>query len=117
VRQLRAVTPTAEPGQRFGYCNVGYAVLARLLEQVSGRPFPQVMRTSVLKPMGLTHTFTDGVTARAAGLAEGHTTILGFPVTRPDAAATTRPDHASQVDGRHLHTCCGARDHRVTAGP
>ena len=84
VRQLRSITPTAEPGQRFAYCNVGYAVLARLLEQVEGRPFPEVLRADVLQPLGLTRTFTDGATARAAGMAEGHTTILGFPVTRPE---------------------------------
>lgn len=81
---MRSITPTAEPGQRFAYCNVGYAVLARLLEQVEGRPFPEVLRADVLQPLGLTRTFTDGATARAAGMAEGHTTILGFPVTRPE---------------------------------
>lgn len=84
VDQLRSVTPEAGPGEQFSYCNVGFAVLARVLEESSGRPFAEVLQSTVLTPLGMTHSYTDLATAREHGLAEGNTTIFGIPVVSPE---------------------------------
>ncbi len=102
VEQLRTVTPQSAPGERFAYCNVGFAVVAHVLEQSSGRPFAEVLQRTVLTPLGMERTYTDLATARENGLAEGHTTILGLPVARPEGGVK-----ASLADGYVIST---ARD-------
>lgn len=93
VDDLRGHALSRPPGEQFEYCNVGYAVLARVLEVVSGRPFAEVLTTTVLRPLSLTGTRTDVADARANGLAEGRTTVLGFPIVRPEAvSASSLPD-------------------------
>ncbi|SDG55879.1 CubicO group peptidase, beta-lactamase class C family [Lentzea fradiae] len=43
-------------GERFGYCNSGYVVLALLAERASGRGFHALVHERVLEPFGLTGT-------------------------------------------------------------
>ncbi len=47
-----------KPGSRFDYSNTGYAVLAYLVEEVSGIPFHVFMQTKVFQPLGMHNTFT-----------------------------------------------------------
>jgi CubicO group peptidase (beta-lactamase class C family) len=42
------------PGERHSYSNVNYAVLAYVVEKVSGVPFQEYMRTAVFLPLGMT---------------------------------------------------------------
>lgn len=102
VDQLQFVTPESEPGEQFTYCNVGFAILARVLEESSGRPFADVLQSSVLTPLGMARTYTDMATARENGLVEGHTTVVGFPVIRPENGV-----EAALADGYVMST---ARD-------
>jgi CubicO group peptidase (beta-lactamase class C family) len=44
------------PGERFGYCNQGFMVLALVIERVSGRGFHEFVETEVFAPAGLAHT-------------------------------------------------------------
>lgn len=39
-------------GQRYSYCNSGFALLGRLVECLVGQPFPLVMRRRLLDPLG-----------------------------------------------------------------
>lgn len=49
------------PGERYFYSNFGYGVLERILENVSGRPYAQMLREVVLQPLGLhATTVSDG---------------------------------------------------------
>ncbi|MGW8566857.1 serine hydrolase domain-containing protein [Isoptericola sp. NPDC055881] len=48
--------PQREPGERFHYSNVGYAVLGRLLELAHGRPWDAVLRDEVWAPLGMDRT-------------------------------------------------------------
>ncbi|WP_263418047.1 serine hydrolase domain-containing protein [Terriglobus albidus] len=40
------------PGQHYAYSNFGYCVLGRVIEQVSGQPYAQFVRQSVLRVVG-----------------------------------------------------------------
>ncbi len=42
---------------KFTYCNTNYAVLALVIEKVTGKPYPEFMKDSVFEPLGLTNTF------------------------------------------------------------
>lgn len=46
----------AAPGTRYHYSNVGYAVLGRLVEDVRGRAWDEVLRDEVWTPLGMTST-------------------------------------------------------------
>jgi hypothetical protein len=62
------------PGNAWEYSGGGYCVLEQLLEDVTGRSFPDLARESVLTPLGMTNsTFTQPLPANLAGFAAvGH---------------------------------------------
>ena len=43
-------------GERFGYCNSGFVVLALIAERVSGVPFPELVLERVCEPAGMVDT-------------------------------------------------------------
>ncbi len=45
-----------EPGKRYQYSNLGYAVLERLIEHTSGVSYARFMSEKVFGPLGLEHT-------------------------------------------------------------
>jgi D-alanyl-D-alanine carboxypeptidase len=53
VWALRDLRPSASPGERFHYSNVGYKALGLVLEAVEGRPYPEILRDRVLAPLGM----------------------------------------------------------------
>jgi CubicO group peptidase (beta-lactamase class C family) len=66
-----AVRPFLRPGDRFQYSGGGYCVLQQLLIDTSGKPFPEFMQETVLKPAGMTHStyeqpLPDALTSQAA---------------------------------------------------
>jgi CubicO group peptidase (beta-lactamase class C family) len=52
----------AKPGKKFEYCNTNYALLALVVEKVSGVNFPDFMDANIFKPLGMKNTWvnTDG---------------------------------------------------------
>lgn len=50
---LRDRSTAWPPGTRFHYSNVGYQVLHALLEEVSGRPYSELIRERILEPLGM----------------------------------------------------------------
>lgn len=51
------------PGAQAGYGIGGYIVLRQALEKAAGQPFPELLRTRVTDPLGLTSTRFDFATA------------------------------------------------------
>lgn len=51
-----AILVNALPGTQFRYSGGGFCVLQQLLEDVVGKPFPQLMRELVLEPLGMAHS-------------------------------------------------------------
>jgi CubicO group peptidase (beta-lactamase class C family) len=42
---------------RFGYCNTNYAVLALIIEKITGLKYPKAMKQMIFTPLGMTNTF------------------------------------------------------------
>ena len=42
-----------EPGQKFAYSNIGYWLLGKLIERVTGEPYTDYVRANILSPLGL----------------------------------------------------------------
>ena len=45
------------PGEKWQYSNSGYVVLAKIIEEISGRTFPQFMKEEVFLPSGMEHSY------------------------------------------------------------
>jgi CubicO group peptidase (beta-lactamase class C family) len=44
-------------GTRFSYCNTNYAMLALIIEKITGLSYKEAMSEMIFKPLGMTHTF------------------------------------------------------------
>ncbi len=44
------------PGHGFFYSNTNFVMLGLIIEQVTGKPYAQVLQNKILKPLGLQHT-------------------------------------------------------------
>ncbi|HMZ82607.1 MAG TPA: serine hydrolase domain-containing protein, partial [Acidobacteriota bacterium] len=49
----------APPGQHYVYTNLGYGVLAKVIEKAGNAPYQRVMEQSVFQPLGMQRTTTD----------------------------------------------------------
>ena len=52
LRYGRSVPLATSPGTAYAYTNMGYVVLGRLVERVTGIPYAQWVRESILRPAG-----------------------------------------------------------------
>ncbi len=60
-----------EPGEKFKYNNSGYAILAYIIQKLSGRSYGDFMREKIFLPLGMKHTAdgadTENISQRALG--------------------------------------------------
>jgi len=86
IESLRTAKLVSEPGTEFHYTDPNYAVLARLVEVASGKPFGGYLRERVLGPLEMADTtsvLTSEEAPRAAPyLAQGHVLAFGVPIER-----------------------------------
>lgn len=45
-----------EPGSTYSYYNMGFGILGRVVEVVSGKPFEEFLKKEILEPMGISDT-------------------------------------------------------------
>ena len=72
IARLSELAQIAAPGTRASYSQVGFSIIARIIEKVTGETFEHAVQTLVLEPLGLSSTFysMDDILARPA--AWGH---------------------------------------------
>lgn len=46
-----------KPNTRFTYCNTNYAMLALIIEKITGLSYKEAMSQMIFKPLGMTHTY------------------------------------------------------------
>ncbi|MCF2529690.1 serine hydrolase domain-containing protein [Yinghuangia soli] len=56
VAEALAVPLEAAPGREFAYSNVGYSVLAAIVERVSGVPYDEYLARNLFRPAGMVRT-------------------------------------------------------------
>jgi CubicO group peptidase (beta-lactamase class C family) len=59
VRALKTAQLTAPLGARQQYFNLGYVVLAGIVETVSGQSYADYIQQHIFAPLQMTHTYTD----------------------------------------------------------
>jgi CubicO group peptidase (beta-lactamase class C family) len=57
VAKMAEMDLIALPGTRPSYSQIGYDLLGRLIEQVTGQTFEQAVTSLVFEPLGLSHSF------------------------------------------------------------
>ena len=60
------------PGTAFEYSNLGYAILGRVITNVTGQEYRDVVRSRVLEPLGMTSTGYEAAEFPAGRLATGY---------------------------------------------
>jgi N-acyl-D-amino-acid deacylase len=56
IRFMKGMPFDFNPGEKFAYSNFGYAILGRVIERLSGMPYENYVRSSVLVPVGANRT-------------------------------------------------------------
>jgi CubicO group peptidase (beta-lactamase class C family) len=60
------------PGVGYEYSNLGFALLGRIITNVSGIPYQQYINQTIFKPLGMTHTIWEYTEAPKTLLAHGY---------------------------------------------
>lgn len=78
VRALSAAKLSAPVGSKHQYFNMGYSVLAYIVELASNQTFADYVGEHILQPLGMNNSTAD-VTA-AGNMRRGYTRLFGFPI-------------------------------------
>ena len=62
-----------QPGEKFKYDNSGYAILAYIIEKISGMSYAQFMRQNIFLPLGMKHSLHGGDQEDIGERAKGYT--------------------------------------------
>ncbi|MFV8325216.1 serine hydrolase domain-containing protein [Flavobacterium sp. ZS1P14] len=62
-----------DPGTHYSYCNSGYMLLGMIIEKVTGKPYEQVVKDFILKPLGMKHSGFDFAGLQNPDKAVGYT--------------------------------------------
>jgi CubicO group peptidase (beta-lactamase class C family) len=57
IRDHRRKLDIGRPNRRFNYSNTNYALLALIVERVTGKPFPAYMKETFFQPLGMKDTY------------------------------------------------------------
>jgi CubicO group peptidase (beta-lactamase class C family) len=68
----RGIPFSTAPGTAYEYSNFGFAILGRIVRNVSGLPYARYVREKILLPLGMTSTTMEARTVPAARLAHGY---------------------------------------------
>ena len=60
------------PGTAYEYSNFGFAILGRIVANVSGMPYPRYLQQRVLRPLGMTSTTLQAADVPPTRLAHGY---------------------------------------------
>jgi CubicO group peptidase (beta-lactamase class C family) len=97
---LPRVTYAHEPGTKYLYCNIGYALLGVAIGRAAGQPFTEYVQQQILVPLGMTNTAWEPTMVMRPKLARG------YDVDKAGKSDFTGPD--KEWDGRGYRVPNGA---------
>jgi len=72
LEKVKNAPLVSAPGVKYNYSNVGYALLANIIEKVSGQTWQAYLRKNLLKPAKLKQTILYGENSKDFSLARGY---------------------------------------------
>lgn len=82
VEALADVDQLFRPGTMFSYCNAGFVLAGKVIEEITGMTWDLALHDQLLQPLGLEQTSTLPEEAILGSAAVGHTGDPGEPRTR-----------------------------------
>lgn len=79
AEELSAVELSTTPGEEYAYSSANYMVLGALVEEVTERPFAEVLHSRILDPLGMSDSAVTAEGAEQVGLPPGHRYFLDRP--------------------------------------
>ncbi|MDR2348555.1 MAG: serine hydrolase [Bifidobacteriaceae bacterium] len=77
VDRLETAAQNYPLGATWSYCNSGFVILGRIIEELTGQTWDAAMRAALFEPLGLTHTTTLPEETVMFSAAVGHIDIAG----------------------------------------
>lgn len=71
------------PGERYAYSNLGFAILGKIVERISGVPFREYVTRTILQPLHMDSTVWEARDVRPGRLMTGYTRENGSLVPEP----------------------------------
>ncbi|QRR00349.1 serine hydrolase domain-containing protein [Dyadobacter sandarakinus] len=68
----KGISSSNVPGVAYEYANLGYAMLGKIISNVSGKPYQQYIDDTIFKPLGMNNTIWEYSKAPKALLAHGY---------------------------------------------
>jgi len=86
LRYLVEIKPAVEssPDRRYSYCNTNYALLAIIIEKITGITYPQYMKDSVFIPLGMKNTYVFSLKDTANYIPSYNYNKAPFPLEKLD---------------------------------
>ncbi len=72
VRDLSGMQLSHDPGSAYAYSNGGYAVLAEIIERISGTAYGEFLQDRIFRPLGMSSTAHDIAVAAIANRVPGY---------------------------------------------
>jgi CubicO group peptidase (beta-lactamase class C family) len=91
-----------EPGTRFSYSNIGYAILGAALSRAAGEPYTAYVPRHIFEPLGMTHTALERNEKMMPHLAKG------YQVMGPNGAVDSASPQREHETGRGYKVPNGA---------
>ena len=115
LKWLNGTRPRRAPGIKYEYNNSEYALLALIVERISGRRFAQYAQEHLFAPAGMTHTFIlDGTAALPAEAVKGYATNAKGKAKRSSSPTVITGDGSVFTSVRELSLWDKAlRTHRI----
>ncbi|MGB3373514.1 MAG: serine hydrolase domain-containing protein, partial [Microbacterium sp.] len=111
VDLLAEVAQNHPLGATWSYCNAGFSLLGRIIEQVTGKTWDAAMQELLFTPLGLTHTVTLPEEAILHSAAIGHIDADGEQMLAPVWALPRSLGPAGLITARAEDVLAFARMH------
>ena len=109
VERERNLTLVRQPGADYEYSNLNYLLLAAVMEAASGMMYEDYVRTHVLSPLEMEHTYLRADQIPQGQKTQGHIILYGLPVRtaypEPSALLPTGGIYTDAGDMARLLSC------------
>lgn len=96
ARGLKTAAVSAEPGAKFSYVNVGYTLVAHVLERATKKSYAELLQQRILQPAGMTATHLDH------GESDRQTRAAGYQIKDGAVVPEEEPDLARFLGAGNL---------------
>jgi CubicO group peptidase (beta-lactamase class C family) len=96
-----------EPGTRYSYSNIGFAVLGATLSRAAGQPYVEYIPKHIFEPLGMTNTALELTSEMRAHLSKGYDVDDGGKIDASEAQRDHENGRGYKVPNGAIYTTVG----------